>query len=115
MDSDKEISTNMTMALVANAQFLGGGFNAAQKAKMSDGLLDVVILKDSGSLKVFEKLVKLKRDGDYNDEDNILYYQARQVAFIPKEKNITVSLDGEPVGILPATFRAYHNALSIKC
>jgi diacylglycerol kinase family enzyme len=27
---------------------------------------------------------------------------------------MTVSLDGEPIGILPASFKVYHNALSLK-
>ena len=48
------------MGIIANGQFLGGGFNAAPKASMSDGLFDLVILKDSGSLKMLEKLVNLK-------------------------------------------------------
>jgi diacylglycerol kinase family enzyme len=33
---------------------------------------------------------------------------------MPKERNITLSLDGEPVGVLPAIFKVYHNALTIK-
>jgi diacylglycerol kinase (ATP) len=93
---------------------LGGGFNAAPKASMSDGLMDLVILKDSGSLKMLEKLVNLKGDDSYTEEDNILYYQVSQVTILPKERNMTVSLDGEPIGILPASFKVYHNALSLK-
>jgi len=27
---------------------------------------------------------------------------------------MTVSLDGEPIGILPASFKVYHNALCLK-
>ena len=95
------------------AKFLGGGFNAAPKASMSDGLMDLVILKDSGSLKMFEKLVNLKGDDSYT-EDDILYYQVSQVTILPKERNMTVSLDREPIGILPASFKVYHNALSLK-
>jgi diacylglycerol kinase family enzyme len=35
---------------------------------------------------------------------------------VPKERDvtITVSVDGEPIGILPAIFKIYHNALTIK-
>jgi diacylglycerol kinase family enzyme len=31
-----------------------------------------------------------------------------------KEGDITVTIDGEPIGILPATFQVYQNALTIK-
>ena len=102
------------MAIVANGKFLGGGFNAAPKASMSDGLLDLIIMKNSGSLKMLQRLVEMKGDSHYTQEEDILYYQASQVAILPKNRNVTVSLDGEPVGILPAIFKVYHNALTIK-
>ena len=114
LDNEKTISPSLTMGIIANGQFLGGGFNAAPKASMSDGLFDLVILKDSGSLKMLEKLVNLKGDDSYTEEDNILYYQVSQVTLLPKERDMTVSLDGEPIGILPASFKIYHNALSVK-
>ncbi len=114
LDNDKTISYNLTMGIIANGQFLGGGFNAAPKASMSDGLLDVVILKDSGSIKMLDKFVSLKGDDSYTEEDDILYYQVSQVTLLPKERNMTVSLDGEPIGILPASFKVYHNALCLK-
>ncbi len=103
------------MAIVANGKFLGGGFKAAPRASMSDGLLDLIIMKNSGSLKMLQRLVEMKGDSQYTKEEDILYYQASQVAILPKNRNVTVSLDGEPVGILPAIFKVYHNALTIKC
>ena len=114
LDNDKTISPSLTMGIIANGQYLGGGFNAAPKASMSDGLMDLVILKDSGSLKMLDKFVSLKNDEGYTEEDNILYYQVSQVTLLPKERDMTVSLDGEPVGILPASFKIYHHALSVK-
>jgi len=114
MDGGRKITSNVTMAVVANGKFLGGGFNAASRAKITDGKLDVVIMKNSGSLKMLQKLVEMKGDSEYLDEEDILYYQASQVIFLPKNRNMTVSLDGEPVGILPAVFKLYHNALTIN-
>ena len=114
MDGGRKITSNVTMAVVANGKFLGGGFNAASRAKITDGKLDVVIMKNSGSLKMLQKLVEMKGDSEYLDEEDILYYQASQVMFLPKNRNMTVSLDGEPVGILPAVFKLYHNALTIN-
>jgi diacylglycerol kinase (ATP) len=114
MDKDKKITTNMTMGIVANGKFLGGGFNVAPRAEMSDGLLDIVIMKNAGSFKMLSKLVEMKGEGQYTGEEDILYYRASEVAFLPKERNVTLSLDGEPVGVLPATFKVYRNALTIK-
>jgi diacylglycerol kinase family enzyme len=114
----------MTMAVIANGRYLGGGFKAAPEANMSDGLLDIVILKNSGRFKMLEEFISMK-DGNYtSDDQDIIYIQAKKVSIKPKEKkeeekdkklgDITVTIDGEPMGILPATFQVYQNALTIK-
>jgi diacylglycerol kinase family enzyme len=103
----------MPMAVVANGQFLGGGFKAAPHANMSDGLLDLVVLKDSGSLKMIDELLNMK-DGDYKEEDNIIYRQVRKVTITSKERDVTVTVDGEPIGILPATFEVIPQALTLR-
>jgi diacylglycerol kinase (ATP) len=109
----KFATIKMTMAVVANGQFLGGGFKVAPHASMSDGLLDLVILKDSGSLKMIDELINMK-DGDYTEEDKITYRQTTKVSLISKERDVTVTLDGEPIGILPATFEIIPHALTVK-
>ena len=109
----RKIVSKMTIGIVANGRFLGGGFEAAPKADMSDGLLDVLILKDSGSLKMLYELGSM-RDGDYKAEGNMIYRQSKMVSFAPKERDVTVTIDGEPIGILPATFEVIHSALSLK-
>jgi diacylglycerol kinase (ATP) len=109
----RKFATKMTMGVVANGEFLGGGFKVAPHASMSDGLLDLVILKDSGSLKMVDELFNMK-DGDYKDEDKIVYRQARKVSLRSKERDVTVTVDGEPIGILPATFEVIPHALTVK-
>jgi diacylglycerol kinase family enzyme len=108
----KTFDTKMTIGIVANGKFLGGGFMAAPNANMSDGLLDFVIMKDSGSFKMLDELVNLK-SGDHFGDDNIMYAQAKTVSIKSKERDVTVTLDGEPIGILPADFRVIHNALNV--
>src|ERR687894_807578 len=112
-NNGKKFAIKMTMAVVANGQFLGGGFKVAPHANMSDGLLDLVILKDSGSLKMIDELINMK-DGDYKEEDNIIYRQVRQVTITSKERDVTVTVDGEPIGILPATFEVIPQALTLR-
>ena len=112
-DGREKIRTKMTMAVIANGKFLGGGFKAAPRAVFSDGLLDVVILKNSGSFKMLDDLVNI-REGDYSKEDDVIYKQAKKVSIISKERNVTVVIDGEPIGILPATFQVLPNALAIR-
>lgn len=104
---------NMTMTIVANGKFLAGGFKAAPKAKMSDGVMDVVVIKDSGSLKMLDEFFSMK-SGNYDNDANVLYEQCRKVSIKSKERNVTVTADGETIGILPATFSIKHRALNIR-
>jgi diacylglycerol kinase (ATP) len=114
IDNDaRKFAIKMTMAVVANGQFLGGGFKVAPHASMSDGLLDLVVIKDSGSLKMIDELINMK-DGDFKEEDNIVYRQVRKVSLTSKERDVTVTVDGEPIGILPATFELIPDALTVK-
>jgi len=65
---------------------------------------------------MIDKLIELKGTSTYKYEEDILYYQASEVKFLPKERNVTVtvSVDGEPIGMLPASFKIYPNLLTIK-
>jgi diacylglycerol kinase family enzyme len=54
------------------------------------------------------------KDGDYKEEDNIIYRQVRQVTITSKERDVTVTVDGEPIGILPATFEVIPQALTLR-
>jgi diacylglycerol kinase family enzyme len=114
-DGKKSLLSKMTMGVIANGRYLGGGFRAAPRANISDGLLDITILKNSGSFKMLEGFVNMKGDDkDYTQDNNdIFYYQAKKVFIKSKEKDIMVTLDGEPAGVLPATFRVYPDALNV--
>jgi diacylglycerol kinase family enzyme len=120
-NDNNNILTKMTMCIIANGKYLGGGLTAAPQASVSDGLLDIVILKDSGSVKMLKELAsmkKMKKNGGYTGDDkDILYMKAKGVSIKSKEENkrdVTVTVDGEPIGILPASFRIYKNALTVK-
>lgn len=112
----KSLLTNMTMAMVSNGSVMGGGFNAATKAEMNDGLLDTIIVKNSGGFKILDKLVDIKRgEESIDNQDEIYYGQSEAIALLSDlENNITVSIDGEPIGILPSYFKVFPLSLNIK-
>ena len=64
---------------------------------------------------MLDEFVNMKGDADSTQEKNdIFYIQAKKVSIKSKERDITVTIDGEPIGILPATFQVYQNALTVK-
>lgn len=111
VDGRKKVM-NMTMGIVANGRFLGGGFMAAPNAEVDDGLLDFVVLKDSGSIKMLDELVNVK-SGEYAAEDNILYSKAKKVLITSKERQVALTIDGEPIGVLPASFQVLPKVLQV--
>ncbi|HZI70206.1 MAG TPA: hypothetical protein VFD60_03495, partial [Nitrososphaeraceae archaeon] len=118
-DGRETIVTKVTMCVIANGKFLGGGFKAAPNADVSDGLFDILILKDSNSIEMVSNFINVKK-GTYDKEDDVFYTQAKKVLIKPKEeettkrrRDVTVTLDGEPYGILPAAFQVVHNALTV--
>jgi diacylglycerol kinase family enzyme len=52
----------------------------------SIGLLDLVFMKNSGSLKMLDELVNMKQ-GDYSDENNIVYRQVAKVSLASIERD----------------------------
>lgn len=111
-DGREKVLLKMTMGIIANGKFIGGGFMAAPQASVSDGLLDIVILKDSDSITMLDELVNMK-NGKYSDESDIFYMQSRKVSIRSKERDVPVTIDGEPIGILPATFQILEKALTV--
>jgi diacylglycerol kinase family enzyme len=71
---------------------------------------------------MLEEFMSMKNGNYTSDDQDIIYIQAKKVSIKPKEEkdkdkkigDITVTIDGEPIGIIPATFQAYQNALTIK-
>lgn len=62
---------------------------------------------------MLDELVNMK-DGNYSQEDKIYYRQVRKVSLVSKERDVTVMIDGKPIGILPATFEVIPNALRVR-
>lgn len=121
---DDKIITKMTMGVIANGKFLGGGVQAATNARVNDGLLDVVIIRNSDGFGIVNEIISLKIEDQSKPEDgleggvsgnNIYYTQSKNVSIVTTgDKNVIVTLDGEPVGILPAFFKIFPSYLNVR-
>jgi hypothetical protein len=58
-------------------------------------------------------LVLGAKTGNYIDEVDVIYKQAMKVSIKSNERDITVAIDGEPIGILPATFQVNQYPLNL--
>lgn len=88
---------NGVLTAVANAICYGGGFYCTPKAKVDDGLLDVVVVKKV-TRPMFVKFIKFYKRGTHLEEprlkDFILYKQGKLVR-IKTAKPVNYAVDGE--------------------
>jgi YegS/Rv2252/BmrU family lipid kinase len=96
---------------LANGQYSGGGIRSGPRARLDDGLLDVVQIGASGMLEKLIGLPKL-RSGAFVDRPNVVYHTARRVE-AESEASVPVEVEGEPIGTLPASFEVIGERLRV--
>lgn len=100
------VNGSFLLTAISNGRFCGGGFQAAPKAQLCDGLMDVGIVKKVSRFK-FLSLVGAYRKGTHIDnekcKDIVIYRKCKQVRVKAKGDTV-VSVDGEISPITDMTF-----------
>ena len=97
--------------VVANCQFFGGGMKMAPSASPTDGVFDVVLIKDAGKVETMRGMNDI-RSGRHLDQTNPnmeLMYGKRIAVSSPQA--VRIDIDGESVGFLPALFEIQPGAI----
>jgi diacylglycerol kinase (ATP) len=96
---------------LANGAYSGGGICSAPRARLDDGLLDVVIVKGGSLLSRIVGLPAL-RSGRFVKNRNVDYRTARRVE-AESDQAVPIEVEGEPIGALPATFEVIDTRLRV--
>jgi lipid kinase YegS len=107
---DREITGSGPVAIVGNGRQAGGGLQVTPRARVDDGLLDVLAVRDIPALALFtaaRELQELSPDGEY-----ISYWQTPWAEVHTKEA-IPVNLDGEPVRFSSVRYEAVPRAIRL--
>jgi lipid kinase YegS len=102
---------SMLVMAVGNNRFAGGGYEVAPQASMTDGLLDIAIVKGLRS-EDRSRIVGELRDPT-NPKNEYLLYRQLSAFTIEMEKSLHVNLDGEPIKGTHFEFRCIPEALSV--
>jgi diacylglycerol kinase (ATP) len=97
--------------VVANCQFFGGGMQMAPSASPTDGVFDVILIKNAGKIETMRGMNDF-RQGKHLDQNNPkieLMYGKRISVSSPVK--VRVDIDGEAVGFLPALFEIQPSAI----
>src|SRR6266568_3571724 len=107
---DYEISGTGPMAIVGNGRQTGGGVQVAPRARIDDGLRDILAVREIPALALLtaaRELQELSPDGEY-----ISYWQTPW-AEVCTEEAIPVNLDGEPQRFSKVRYEAVPRAIRL--
>lgn len=107
---DREITGPGPVAIVGNGRQTGGGVQVTPRARIDDGLLDVLVVRQIPPIALLtaaRELQELSPDGEY-----ISYRQTRWAEVYPEEA-IPVNLDGEPVRFSNVRYEAVPRAIRL--
>jgi len=99
----KRLEREAVFAEVANSTFTGTTFLMAPKAKLDDGLLDLVLLNKIGRIKLLKVFTSIY-DGSHINYPEVEYIQAKSIK-IEEEKPANLIPDGEILGKTPVEFK----------
>ncbi len=110
---ERELEFRSNSVALANGQFFGGGMWIAPKAKLNDGLLNVVCFGDVKPLDLILSTKKLY-SGHIGEHPKVEEFTSKRLSAECKEREVRLEIDGENPGKLPATFWILPKAMRIK-
>ncbi len=100
---DRILKTDAYFISIANSNQFGNNFTIAPRASLSDGLLDIVIVKKMNKISLpFSVLLQVagnnrpRKGMDYGDRKNIIYLQTDKIS-IRNPSHAPLHIDGDPV------------------
>ncbi len=119
INKNQRFSVEAYFISIANSNQFGNQFTIAPKANLSDGLLDIVIVKKMSKIKLLWAILKQIKNGEiaeYNDgsfhKKDVLYFQTSRL-LINNTGDAPLHIDGDPtdtaskfaIQVIPRAFK----------
>jgi YegS/Rv2252/BmrU family lipid kinase len=105
--------TEVTTVAVCNGQYAGGGMRFGPSARLTDGQLDVVIIRPTSLLAQLRNTPKLYK-GEHGAVPGVSQHRGRRLQVEPvSERPAYIEFDGEAPGVAPAEFAILPAALPV--
>ncbi|RJP14515.1 MAG: diacylglycerol kinase family lipid kinase [Candidatus Abyssobacteria bacterium SURF_5] len=98
--------------VIANGQYFGGGMWVAPKARVDDGLFDILIIKHTSRIQSLTSIPKLYK-GTHVNHPSVTYMRGKTVTAESSDV-VLLDVEGEQVGRLPARFDIVPAAINVK-
>jgi YegS/Rv2252/BmrU family lipid kinase len=112
---DQRFDVRAPMVTVSNGPYVGAAYTLAPDARVDDGLLDVVIFRGIGVLRMLVHLVFVAGGRRLPPPPGVQLVRARSVRVErpPRGRPLPVHADGAAVGVTPAHFEVLPAALRV--
>lgn len=97
--------------LISNSSSIGGFKKLAPDADVLDGLLDVLIIKDSDVAELANIFFNVLT-GEHINHPNVVYFKTNEIK-ISANREIPIDIDGEYGGKLPANFQVIPKGMKL--
>ncbi len=111
-DGEEIYDGPLLLATAANGRYFGGGMHVAPRAKIDDGLLDVVIVPAGSKWRVALNMPHVYR-GRHLERPEVRFQHARVIDAETTDGDVWLDIDGEPLGTLPARFEVLPGAIAL--
>ncbi len=110
IDGKELMNQRITLLVIANGRYFGGGMKIAPTARMDDGLFDIVVVEGINKFLLLSKLYKVYQ-GSHLPDPRVWHFRGQKVAVYAREE-VLIDMDGEQPGkadleveILPASLK----------
>jgi diacylglycerol kinase (ATP) len=105
----------LTLAVMANGQYFGGGMWIAPEARCDDGWLDVLFTGGRPKIQFLGLLARVFA-GRHIQSSAVTTARSRTVRLVPSDERdvVLIDLDGEQPGRLPARFRIVPGGIRVR-
>lgn len=116
LDDANERFVRIVSVAIANGRFFGGGMKIAPRALLDDGWFDIVEIGDIGLWDFVRSSGRVRR-GDHLQMPEVSAVRAKVIRAEPIDPKevVLLDVDGEQLGMLPATFEIVPRALLLRC
>jgi len=106
-----ELEDEFIFVVVCNTIHTGKGMKIAPKAKLNDGLMDLVLIKNAPRLKLLRLMQKIFT-GEHINDNAVKYIHVSKIKLKPN-KISQLNIDGEIKGITPFELSVISNKIEI--
>lgn len=113
IDGEKAFTGPALMIAIANGRFHAGGMRIAPQASVTDGTLEVFVLREVPRRILLGSLLPAVYRGTHVQHPAVLHWSGSRVR-ITGPKPVRIEIDGEPVGTTDIEVRVVPRALTIR-